>query len=600
VRHRSLQAVIGWSHDLLDDEERALLRRLAVFAGPFDLATAAAVSGNPPAVTADLLGRLVDKSLVVHEQAVGRWRMLATIRAVAAAKLDASGETDEVLRRHREWAAGLAVELAERDATARDTVFDTIADDLREALRTGPAGPDPTAHALARALGRLTHARGFLAESRERYRQAAERAPDGGEAARDLRWAAECAQVGHDSGGAFELLVAAADRVGEGNGRAVALAQAVELACRCPATFATEVPYSRLRALLADARSAADAADRVAAAWLALADAWTVSPLKLTPGREPAEAAVVAARASGDPVLVSAALGAVRAAAVTAGDVRDAHRLSSERLAMLPLMDRADPRDAAEIEDVLGVAVVDAVAVGDLPAALATAARVLGGGADGDHPHLTLSTVVPALVLSGDLIKALRHAQAMWDGWVRAGRPPVVWLPAAARFAALAAGLSGDPAGTAAWNARADDAAGGENVFHTRHAPLAAFVAARLAEGDPAGLVEAAFSGAADARYQAYAAAAGAELAVVAGLPDAAERLAAARPAAADNAWAAAALARAEGRLRGDEDALAAAVAGWERIGARLERAVTLLLLPARAAEGRAELAALGARVVSP
>ena len=608
VRHRSLQAVIGWSHDLLDDEERGLFRRLAVFAGAFDLPTAAAVSGSPPAVTADLLGRLVDKSLVVHEQDGGRWRMLATIRAVAAVKLGDSAETDEVLRRHREWAAGLAVELAGRSSgfdsefdPGFDPGFDTVADDLREALRTGRAGPDPTAHALARALGRLTHARGFLAESRERYRQAAEHAPDGQEAARDLRSAAECAQVGHDSGGAFELLLAAADRAGDGNGRAVALAQAVELACRCPATFATEIPYARLRGLLSDAQAAGHPADPHVAAWLALAAAWTASPQKLTPGRAQADAAVTAARATGDPVLVSAALGAVRAAAVTVGDVRDAHRLSSERLAMLPVLDRADPRDAAEIQDVLSVAVVDAVAVGDLPAALATAARVLDGDADGDHPHLTLSTVMPPLVLTGDLAQALRHASAMWDGWLHAGRPPAVWLPAAARFAALAAGLRGDRAGTALWTSRADDAVAEENVFHTRHAPLAAFVAARLADGaDPAGLVEAAFAGVPDARYQAYALAAGAELAVAAGLPDAAARLAAAAPAAAGNSWAAACLARADGRLRGDEDALAAAVGGWERIGARLERARTLMFLPARAAEGRAELAALGVHVAAP
>jgi hypothetical protein len=91
-------------------------------------------------------------------------------------------------------------------------------------------------------------------------------------------------------------------------------------------------------------------------------------------------------------------------------------------------------------------------------------------------------------------------------------------------------------------------------------------------------------------RYHAYAVAAHAELAVVAGRPDAAERLAAAAPATAGHAWATACLARATGRLHGDEDALAAAVAGFERIGARFERAATLLLLPDRAAEGRAEL----------
>jgi hypothetical protein len=92
----------------------------------------------------------------------------------------------------------------------------------------------------------------------------------------------------------------------------------------------------------------------------------------------------------------------------------------------------------------------------------------------------------------------------------------------------------------------------------------------------------------ADGRFHAYAVAARAELAVVAGGPDAAELLAAAEPVVAEHAWAAACLTRAAGRLHGDEDALAAAAARFERIGARFEHAATLLLVPDRAAEGRA------------
>jgi hypothetical protein len=91
-----------------------------------------------------------------------------------------------------------------------------------------------------------------------------------------------------------------------------------------------------------------------------------------------------------------------------------------------------------------------------------------------------------------------------------------------------------------------------------------------------------------------YAWAIAAEVAVVAQVPDAAARLAAAAPAGAENYWAAACLDRAAGRLRGDAAALARSLAGWERIDARFERACTLLLMNGRADEGRAELAALG------
>jgi hypothetical protein len=218
-------------------------------------------------------------------------------------------------------------------------------------------------------------------------------------------------------------------------------------------------------------------------------------------------------------------------------------------------------------------------------------ARVLDDELHGDYPHLSLSKVLPVLVLSGDLRQARRHAPAMWDGWVRAGRPPAVWLPAAAQFVALAHGLCGDRTAGDLWRERAEEASGSANTFHDRHAPLPAFVTARLAVHTGAATTVDVPEAEPGARYHSYAVAAAAELAVVAGSPDAAQRLAAAD--AGDNAWAQACLARAAGRLRGDEAALAASVAEWERVGARFERAVTLQLLPDRADEGRAELAAL-------
>jgi len=94
--------------------------------------------------------------------------------------------------------------------------------------------------------------------------------------------------------------------------------------------------------------------------------------------------------------------------------------------------------------------------------------------------------------------------------------------------------------------------------------------------------------------WEGYARAAGAELAVAAGLPDAADRLARAAWLQTEHHWAAACLARARGRLTGDPSDLAQALAGWERLDARFERACTLMLMPQRAAEGRAELSALG------
>jgi hypothetical protein len=100
--------------------------------------------------------------------------------------------------------------------------------------------------------------------------------------------------------------------------------------------------------------------------------------------------------------------------------------------------------------------------------------------------------------------------------------------------------------------------------------------------GDSKGLVivACAFNGLPQGWYQAYALAAAAELAIVAALPDAKDLLAAATPAAEENAWAAACLAGATGRLHADPNAFTV-IQAWHQIDAQCELSYTQRLLDA-------------------
>ncbi|MEU8172495.1 BTAD domain-containing putative transcriptional regulator [Microbispora hainanensis] len=101
-RHQTLRAVVEWSWDLLDAGERVLAARLAVFAGGATLEAAEQVCEGD----VDVLGRLVDKSLVVFDG--DRYRMLETIKAYAAERLAESGHERTVRLAHAEFFARLA------------------------------------------------------------------------------------------------------------------------------------------------------------------------------------------------------------------------------------------------------------------------------------------------------------------------------------------------------------------------------------------------------------------------------------------------------------------------------------------------------------
>jgi predicted ATPase/class 3 adenylate cyclase len=102
-RQQTLRALIDWSHELLTQRERAIFRRLAVFAGGWTLDAAEIVGVDGDVAQADvldLLTNLVEKSLVSLGPQDQRYRLLETVRQYAQERLDESGEADRARARH--------------------------------------------------------------------------------------------------------------------------------------------------------------------------------------------------------------------------------------------------------------------------------------------------------------------------------------------------------------------------------------------------------------------------------------------------------------------------------------------------------------------
>ena len=177
-RHRSLEALVAWSYELLGEAERRLLARLSVLRGGFDLGTAERVAAGgllPPEAVAGLLASLAGKSVVrLQDGAAVRYSLLETIRRFAAGRLAASGEETAVQLRLLDWALG---EARSAEATVGSAGWAAWAsrlsagqDSIRAALSWALGGQEPQAGRelaarLARwwiATGRYTEAGQFL------------------------------------------------------------------------------------------------------------------------------------------------------------------------------------------------------------------------------------------------------------------------------------------------------------------------------------------------------------------------------------------------------------------------------------------------------
>lgn len=142
-RHRTLQATLEWSYTLLSLQERSLLHRLTVFAGPFTLSAVESVScgaGIDQGEALDLITYLINKSWLVAKphNDEARYRLLEPIRQYSLEKLRATGEEPVWRGRHAEWCLALAEQATPYLKSAQQAIWlrqlETEHENLRAAL----------------------------------------------------------------------------------------------------------------------------------------------------------------------------------------------------------------------------------------------------------------------------------------------------------------------------------------------------------------------------------------------------------------------------------------------------------------------------------
>jgi predicted ATPase/DNA-binding SARP family transcriptional activator len=169
-RHETMKAAMDWSYWLLNQEEQSLFRRLSVFTGGFTLEAAESVGGG----TLELVGQLVDKSLLTPHESVDRttrYSILETVKEYAHGRLVEHGELETTHLRHAAYFAQL-VEAARTRMTGPDRkkwlrTLGAEVDNFRSVFESSTVAPQ-TALALAAGLAEFWEARGEYSEGRAR------------------------------------------------------------------------------------------------------------------------------------------------------------------------------------------------------------------------------------------------------------------------------------------------------------------------------------------------------------------------------------------------------------------------------------------------
>ncbi|MFB8202109.1 ATP-binding protein [Kitasatospora purpeofusca] len=620
-RHRSVRAVLDWSHELLEPADRALLRRVSAFVLPFTAGAAVAVAGFAPldaGAVADGLGRLAEQSLLTAVPSAHgtRYRALETIRQYGAERLDGAGESARARGRHLDWCLSGADGLARATDEERQlreggwqAGFDALAEELRTALAWAAERPErrPDARRLALGLAGLAFDRHLLGEAQQRLEQAAaladdspsDRSPihgspaDAADALREAARVAGCRRLGDDMYRLHRAAAAAALDAGDPAGAARDLAAAATVAHRFSSTFARLPAAAEVTALLVRARELSDGSPAASAA-LALAEAAVLADAYGSVQGSPdntaretvgyAERAVELARRAGDPVAESAALDALSGAHSWAGEPFAAAGAARRRVELLAPAPRT-PGTAHEQVDALAMAAATAIGVGELDRAREWGRQLAEHPLTAEVGHHATSWLLVADAFAGQEEDVLAGGARFLRAWEQGGRPRSFSLGPAAAAVAMVHGLRGDDGARASWLAVVGRA--GTEEEH-RHGYGAVFDATVLLHRGEAGAALERVSPAPEEVWKwvswvwlHWYTAVRVEASVLSGHPEARERLAGARATVEGNPVAGAQLDRAQALLDGDPARVRATAAAFAAAGCRYQSARSLRLAEA-------------------
>ncbi|WP_345523231.1 LuxR C-terminal-related transcriptional regulator [Nocardioides conyzicola] len=453
-RHGSLRAAVDWSYHLLDDDEQVVLRAMAVFAAPFDLASAAYVADRSPDRLLDVLGRLVDWNLVaLRPGSPTRYRLLETIRQYAAERSAELDELDARHARHLDWCRSRLRDLVSRipGDTAWCVELDGVLDDARAALGWASSAPAYQAEAaeLAELVAVAVFERGRPGEAQRSHVLAAELT--GSPARRhELLFLASRAALARYAGSEAvticERAASAALEAGDRGAAGLYLCHAATWWHRHEGTMDGPVPEGTTDDLLTRARELGGGDPAVEAAIAVAQAARGDRPRDVAD----TEDAVELARRTGDALLVDTALDEVCAAQLEAGELTDALATVRTRLRGMATV----PVDAATGMDHADVHLMAAhvcLASGLLTEGRRHADALAALPFLREEPQIGLVRQLELTALAGELDEVVAQARAFRTSWERAGRPVVNNFAPATYAVAMVLGVLGDDQGRAEW-----------------------------------------------------------------------------------------------------------------------------------------------------